>query len=109
MELKPGGTAEIDVEVVRQNGYDKNVVLDVYLRHLGSKYGDPLPPGVTLDEDKSKTLLGPKETHGKIILKAAADAAPVESLPISVLGQVSINFVVRVSHASAPVLLTVKK
>ena len=66
--LAPGGTATIDVEVTRQNGYDKPVVLDVRLRHLGSVYGDPLPPGVTLDEGKSKTLLGPSETKGKIVL-----------------------------------------
>lgn len=108
-DLKPGGTASIDVDVVRQNGYDKNVVLDVYLRHLGTKYGDPLPPGVSLDESASKTLLGPTETKGKIVLKAAPDAPEVENLPIAVLGQVSINFVVKVSHASEPVLLSVKK
>ena len=107
--LKPGGTVTIDVEVVRQKGYDKNVVLDVYLRHLGSKYGDPLPPGISLDEAASKTLLGPKETAGKIVLKAAADAPEIENLPIAVLGQVSINFVVKVSHASEPLFITVTK
>jgi hypothetical protein len=107
--LAPGGTATVDVEVVRQNGYDKNVILDVILRHLGSKYGDPLPPGVTLDESASKTLLSPTETKGKIVLRAAPDAAPVENLPIAVLGQVSINFVVKVSHASEPLRLSVRK
>jgi len=108
-DLKPGGTATIDVDVVRQNGYDKNVILDVYLRHLGSKYGDPLPPGVSLDEAASKTLLSPTETKGKIILKAAPDAPEIQNLPIAVLGQVSINFVVKVSHASEPLFITVKK
>lgn len=108
-DLKPGGTATIDVDVVRQNGYDKNVILDVYLRHLGSKYGDPLPPGVSLDEGASKTLLSPSETKGKIVLKAAPDTPEIQNLPIAVLGQVSINFVVKVSHASEPLLLTVKK
>ena len=49
------------------------------------------------------------DTKGKIVLKAAPDAAEIESLPIAVLGQVSINFVVKVSHASEPVLLSVKK
>jgi hypothetical protein len=109
VSLKPGGTATVDVEVVRQKGYDKNVVLDVYLRHLGSKYGDPLPPGVSLDEAASKTLLGAKETAGKIVLKAAPDAPEVANLPIAVLGQVSINFVVKVSHASEPLMITVAK
>ncbi|MGV3720468.1 MAG: pre-peptidase [Actinomycetota bacterium] len=108
-ELKPGGPATIEVEVVRQKGYDKNLVLDVYLRHLGRKYGDPLPRGVSLDESASKTLLGPTDTKGKIVLKAAADAPEIDSLPIAILGQVSINFVVKVSHASEPVLISVKK
>jgi hypothetical protein len=85
------------------------VILDVYLRHLGSKYGDPLPPGVSLDEGASKTLLGPTETKGKIVLKAAPDAPEIQDLPIAVLGQISINFVVKVSHASEPLLITVKK
>jgi hypothetical protein len=109
LELKPGGSVTLDVDVVRQKGYDKNVVLDVYLRHLGSKYGDPLPPGVSLDETESKTLLGAQETKGKIVLRAASDAPEVTNLPIAVLGQISINFVVKVSHSSEPVLLSVKK
>jgi hypothetical protein len=109
MLLKPGGTAEIEVEAVRQNGYKGVVTLDVYLRHLGGKFGDPLPPGVSLDENASKTLLSPTESKGKIILKAAADAPEIENLPIAVLGQISINFVVKVSHASEPVMLSVKK
>lgn len=107
--LKPGGTAEIGVEVTRQKGYDKNVVLDVYLQHLNTKYGNPLPPGVTVDVGRSKTLLGPKETQGKIVLRAAPDAPEIERLPIAVLGQVSINFVVKISQASEPIWLSVKK
>jgi len=105
--LAPGGTARIDVEVKRKPGYTKPVTLDVYLRHLGSVYGNPLPPGVTLDEGASKTLLGENETKGSIVLKAAPDAPPITNLPIAVLGQVSINFVVKVSYAGPPVLLTV--
>ncbi len=107
--LTPGESATLDVEVIRQNGYNKNVVLDVYLRHLGGKFGDPLPKGVTLDESQSKTLLGPTDTRGRIVLRAAATVAPIERLPIAVLGQVSINFVVKVSHAGDPVFLSVRR
>lgn len=107
VSLAPGGTAQIDVEVKRKPGYTKPVTLDVYLRHLGSVYGNPLPPGVTLDEGASKTLLGENETKGHIVLKANPDAPPVTNLPIAVLGQVSINFVVKVSYAGPPVMLTV--
>lgn len=105
--LEPGGTAKIDVEVTRAPNYKKPVTLDVYLRHLGSVYGNPLPPGVVLDEGASKTLLGENETKGHIVLKANPDAQPVTNLPIALLGQVSINFVVKVSYAGPPILLTV--
>jgi len=105
--LEPGGTAKIDVTVKRGPHYTKPVTLDVYLRHLGAVYGNPLPPGVSLDEGASKTLLGEKETQGHIVLKANADAPPVTNLPVAILGQVSINFVVKVSYAGPPVLLTV--
>lgn len=107
VKLEPGGTARIDVTVKRAPGYTKPVTLDVYLRHLGSVYGNPLPPGVSLDEGASKTLLGPEETQGHIVLKAAPNATPVTDLPIAILGAVSINFVVKVSYAGPPVLLTV--
>ncbi len=105
--VKPGSTAELDVEVTRKAGFTGGVSLDVILRHLGTRYGDPLPPGVTL-EDGGKTLLSPTETRGKLIFRAAAGAAPIEKLPIAVLGQVSINFVVKVSHASEPFMLSVR-
>ncbi len=107
VSLAPGGTAKIEVTVKRGPGYTKAVTLDVYLRHLGQIFGNPLPPGITLDEGASKTLIGENETKGHIVLKAAPDAPPVTSLPIAVLGQVSINFVVKVSYAGPPVLLTV--
>jgi hypothetical protein len=107
--LTPGGTARIDVTVVKHPSLKKGVSLDVYLRHLGSVYGNPLPPGVTLDEGASKTLLGEGETQGHIVLRASADAPAVTDLPIAVLGQVSINFVVKVSYAGQPVRLTVKR
>lgn len=109
MTLAPGGTARIDVTVKRSPQYKKAVNLDVYLRHLGSIYGNPLPPGVSLDESASKTLLNENETEGHIVLKAEPNAQSVTNLPIAILGSVSINFVVKVSYCGAPVMLTVKK
>jgi hypothetical protein len=58
-------------------------------------------------ETGSKTLLGPKETVGKIVLEAKPDATPIEKVPIAVMGHVSINFVVKTAYASAPILVTV--
>jgi hypothetical protein len=106
LTLAPGDTARIDVTIRRREGFNKGVTLDILLQHLGTVYGNPLPPGVTVDEGASKTLLGESETQGHIVLRAASDAKPVTDLPIAVLGQVSINFVVKVSYA-APVFLTV--
>jgi hypothetical protein len=61
-----------------------------------------------MDEDRSKTLLG-KGSTGSIVLKAAPNAAAVEKVPISVVANVSINFVVKVGYSSAPLWLTVAK
>lgn len=105
--LSPGGTATIDVTVTRHHGYDKGVNLAVLLQHLGGTFANPLPTGVTLKDAGSKTLLGPKETKGKIILQAKADAAACQDVPITVMGHVSINFVVKTAYCSRPLLLTV--
>ncbi|HEY1187241.1 MAG TPA: PPC domain-containing protein [Gemmata sp.] len=106
--LKPGEEVKIEVEVVRGPQYDKAVTLDVLLRHLGSVYGNPLPPGVTLVEGKSKTLLGTGRT-GYITLKAAPDATECADVPVSVQGFVAINFVVKIGYSSEVIWVTVKK
>jgi hypothetical protein len=106
--LKPGGEVRLDVTVHRRQDYDKGVSLDVMLRHLNSVYGNPLPPGVTIDAGKSKTLLG-NGSKGHIVLKAAPNAAPIDNVPISVLAHVSVNFVVKVSYSSPAIPVTVAK
>lgn len=106
--LKPGEEVKIDVEVVRSPRYDKAVTLDVQLRHLGQVHGNPLPPGVTMVEGKSKTLLGTGNS-GHIILKADANAPECTDVPICVQGFVAINFVVKIGYASEVILISVKK
>ncbi len=106
--LKPGQEVKIDVTVQRRSDFDKGVTLDVLLQHLGSVFGNPLPPGVTLVPGKSKTLLG-GGSQGHIVLKAAPNAAPVEDVPIAVLANVSINFVVKIPYSSPPILVSVRK
>ena len=78
------------------------------LQHLGSVHENPLPTGVTVKEAGSKTLLGPKETKGKIIIEAAASAGHAIK-PITIMGHVSINFVVKTAYCSRPILITVKR
>jgi hypothetical protein len=106
--LKPGEEVKIDVEVLRRADYDKGVTLDVLLRHLGTVYGNPLPPGVTLVDGKSKTLLGTGKA-GHIVLKAAADAAECSDVPVCVQGFVAVNFVVKIGYASEVIWVSVKK
>jgi hypothetical protein len=108
ISLKPGEEVKLDVTITRRSDYDKSVSLDVLLRHLGSIYGNPLPQGVTMDEAKSKTLIG-TGNKGHIVLKAAANAAPIENVPVSVLAHVSINFVVKISYSSPVIPLSVTK
>jgi hypothetical protein len=106
--LKPGEEIKIDVTIQRRPDYDKSISLDVLLQHLGSVMGNPLPPGVTIVPGKSKTLLG-AGSKGYITLKAAANAEPIENVPICVLCNVSVNFVVKLHYASVPILISVKK
>jgi hypothetical protein len=108
LTLKPGDEIKLEVMIKRRADYDKAVSLDIPLRHLGGVFGNPLPPGVSVVEGKSKTLLG-NGSVGHITLKVDANAASIDDVPICVLAHVSINFVVKISYASAPVLLTIKK
>ena len=105
--LKPGDTATVDVTVTRKAGFEQPVNLAVVLQHLGGVHANPLPPGVVVREAGSKTLLGPKETRGKIILEARSGAEPVENVPVCVMGHVSINFVVKTAYASEPIAVSV--
>jgi hypothetical protein len=104
--LKPGEEIKLAVKVKRRADYDGPVTLDVKLRHLGTVFGDPLPPGVTMDDGKSKTLLG-KASEGHIVLKAAPNATPIDNVPISVVANVSINFVVKVAYSSEAIPVSV--
>jgi hypothetical protein len=108
VSLKPGEEVKIDVDIQRRQDYDKGVSLDVLLQHLGQVHGNPLPPGVTLVANKSKTLLG-SGNKGHIVLKAAPGTAPIEDVPICVIANVSVNFVVKLAYASEPILISVRK
>ncbi|MSQ94379.1 MAG: pre-peptidase [Gemmataceae bacterium] len=106
--LKPGEEIKIEVTLERRGDYDKGVFLDILLQHLGSVMGNPLPPGVTIVGGKSKTLLG-NGSKGFITIKAAPNAEPIDNVPISVLANVSVNFVVKLHYSSVPILISIKK
>ena len=107
--LEPGETQKINVEVKRAKGFDKNVTLDVIYQHLGSVYGNTLPKGVTIDANASKTLLTAGATQGQLVFKADPKASPVDSQQVSVMANVSINFVMKTTFSSKPLLISVAK
>jgi len=107
--LKPGESKRIEVTIERAPGFNKNVTLDLLYRHLSSVWGNSLPAGVTIDPAKSKTLLTKSNAKGYITLKAAANAAPVKQQQVSVMANISINFVMKATYSSRPLLISVAK
>jgi hypothetical protein len=107
--LKSGESKRIDVTIERAPGFKGNVTLDVVYQHLGTIFGDSLPPGVTVDERASLTTMTGDQSKGHISLMAAADAKPVEKHPVAVMAHVSINFVMKFTYCGEPLLVTVAK
>jgi hypothetical protein len=103
ISLQQGGTARIEVTVRRRPGY----TLDISIQHLGSVYANPLPPGVTVDDGASKTLLGEGESKGHVTLRASSEARTIQNLTIAVMANSSVNFVMKTWYASPPIMLTV--
>src|SRR5262249_42672637 len=104
--LKPGESKKIEIKVERNPEYKGNVTLDAVYRHLGSVYGNSLPPGVTIDDKASQTLLTPDRSKGSLVLKAAGDAKITQEQQVAVMAHVSINFVVKSTYC-APLRVSV--
>ncbi|MEQ1828455.1 MAG: PPC domain-containing protein, partial [Pirellula sp.] len=107
LRLKPGESKEIDIEIHRAEDFDKNVTLEATYSHLNTIFGSSLPEGVTVDGTASNTLLTSGATKGKIVLKAAANAAPVERQQIVIMANVSLNFVMKATYASKPIQISI--
>ena len=105
--LKPGQSQKIDVTITRAPGFNQNITLDLLYRHLGSVFGDSLPKGVTIDEKNSQTLLTGGQSTGSITLIADANAKPVEKQQVSVMANVAINFVMKMTYSADPLTVTV--
>jgi hypothetical protein len=104
--LKPGATARVEVVIERAPGFTDNVILDPKFDHLNRIFGDTLPPGVDIDPKASKTLLNGTETRGYLTFRALPTAKPVEKRPVSVMANVSINFVMKATYSSPPLFVT---
>lgn len=108
IDLKPGASQRIDIEVERAPDYKGNVTLDAMLQHLEQPYGNPLPPGVSVDIGASKTLLTAGESAGYITFKASPDAPSVERHLVPITVHVSINFVMKHTFSGEPFFISVK-
>ncbi|HEY7427302.1 MAG TPA: PPC domain-containing protein [Gemmataceae bacterium] len=109
LTLKPGESKKVEVTIERRPGFKGNVTLDTVYQHLTRIYGSSMPPGVSIDERASRTLLTGEQTKGHITLKAAADAKPVEKQQVPIMAHVSINFVMKWTYSSEPLFITVAK
>jgi hypothetical protein len=109
LTIKPGESKRIEVTIKRAPGFTKNVQLDMLFRHLSGVYGNTLPPGMTIDSKNSKTLLTARESKGHITLKAAANAKPVNKRQVSVMANISLNFVMKATYSASPLSVTVAK
>lgn len=109
VKLKPGESQKIEVSIERAPGFTANVTLDVIYRHLGSNFGNSLPKGVTMDEKESQTLLQGGQNKGTIVLVAAKDADSVEKQLVSVMANVSLNFVMKMAYSASPLTVSVEK
>jgi hypothetical protein len=107
VKLKPGEKAEIKVRIERQEGFTDPVTLAMSFDYFTSKFGEQLPPGVTVGK-ASKLRLAGKALEGTVILEADDKALAVARLPIAVLARVSITFSITTNYASNPIYLTVE-
>jgi hypothetical protein len=105
--LKPGEAKKVEVTLERAPGFKGNVTLDTVYQHLGVIFGDSLPPGVTIDDKTSQTLLTGDQAKGTLTLKAATDAKPVQSQQVPVMAHVSINFVMKWTYCGEPLRISV--
>ncbi len=107
VSLEPGGRAEINVKIVRQNDSQDPATLAMSHMYYTNSCGDQLPPGVTLAAD-SRTQLKADESEATIILEAAKDALPVQNLHVAVMVRVYVTYNISTNYASTPISLSVQ-
>lgn len=105
--LKPGEPAEVTVRIERNEGFKDPVTLAMSFDYFSSKFGEQLPPGVTVGK-ASKLRLSGDVLEGTVVLEASDKAIAVERLPVAVLARVSITFSITTNYATNPVYLTVQ-
>ena len=106
LTLRRGQRAEVRVRIERNPAYSDQVLLDLAFSFHSRKYGEQLPPGVTMSPDSTTKLTG-SELEATVILEASPEALCVQDLPIAVLARVPITYSIMTNYASNPIQLTV--
>jgi hypothetical protein len=104
--LKRGGKSEIRVRIKRSPDYSEQVMFDMAFSFFSTRYGEQLPPGVSMSKE-SKTKLVGDDLEASIVLNASPEALCVDRLPIAVLARVPITYSIMTNYASNPIQLTV--
>jgi len=106
--LKPGETKTVPVRLVRGAKYKSgSVSLWGEWKFRNSNFGNSLPPGVTVDEKKSRLGIVGSKVEGLLTLRAASTAKPITDVPTVVIGLIPIEFSVFVPFCTEPILVSV--
>ncbi len=105
--LNPGESKRVEFTIERAPGFDKNILVELQFQHLGTIYGNTLPAGVSVDAASSKTLLTGSDSTGYVTLVADAAAKPSQRRQVSVMANISLNFVMKSTYSSAPLWVTI--
>jgi hypothetical protein len=109
--LTPGGSVRIDFEVKRGADFPADATLA--FGHLlfgigGGRLGaDPFPPGITVDQGKSKLRLGPKESKGWAVVTAAPTVEPITEVPFSLIAIAGTDSRLLVTYSTPAIYLSV--
>ena len=106
LTLHRGGKAEITVRIERSPEYTDQVLLDMAFSFFSTKFGEQLPPGVTISSASDTKLTG-DELEATIVLEATQNALTVDRLPIAALARVPITYSIMTNYASNPIYLSV--
>lgn len=108
LQLKPGETRVVDITIERAPQYTGLVRLESYVHYFEETHATSLPPGVTLDLEKSKAILNTAETRGTLVFHADANAKPSDRHLVPVMSQVAMSLSIRFNYCQ-PLWLSVVK
>ena len=107
LTLRPGDRTEITLRIERSSQYSDQVLLDMSFSFFRTRFGEQLPPGVSMSPDSDAKLTG-DDLEATIVLEAAPNALTVDRLPVAALARVPITHSIMTNYASNPIYLTIE-